>query len=82
MSHFEYLRSKWTQNHIPYSFTKSTNELPLHQYDGIYNCLIEGKSLKKPLNLSIIIKILIHGWKSEGLFTPPAGYIPGNASSS
>jgi hypothetical protein len=82
MSHFDSIRSQWTLNHIPYSeSTHSHSTIPVDQYDGIYDCLISGKSLKKPLNLSFIIAVLIHGWKSDGLFTPPPGYITGNKSS-
>ena len=80
-SHWESVRSKWTINHTPY--TESTNPehpYPIDQYDSIYSSLVAGKTLKKPLQLSFVVEILIHGWKSEGLFTPPPDYIQGEIS--
>lgn len=81
MNNWESIRREWTYNHTPYSpNSRSEYAYPTDQYDSIYTCLVSGKTLKKPLKLGFIINILIHGWKSEGLFTPPPDYIHGHGT--
>ena len=79
MKDWESIRRDWTQNHESYSPNPTSKDpFPIESYENIYTCLLDGKSLKTPLNLSFIIKVLVHGWKSEGLFTPPPDYIKGD----
>lgn len=78
MSHWESIRKEWTLNHIPYSPDAQTeSKYSVDHYDTIFNCLVDGKPPKNPLKLGFVVKILNHGWKAEGLFTPPSGYIKG-----
>ncbi|KAG0030763.1 hypothetical protein BGZ82_007293 [Podila clonocystis] len=93
LEHWNRTREAWTKGrwHVVPSENSSNPALsalnnPVN-HDAIYDSLVyDRKRLSKPIPLPLVIKILVSGWKRDGLWqespaqTPPATYTPGFSS--
>ena len=80
IEHWEAQRRVWTQSSGVASLgVKATDQTVLDEgnLEGIHAALMDGRSFKQPMPLSTVVRILISGWITEGLwpsasFRPPA----------
>jgi hypothetical protein len=72
LDHYIQQRKEFTKTHKKYT----TEPLPLpldlstienDQFDTIHESLLQGRKFLKPTPLSFVFKVLIFGWKKEGV---------------
>ena len=77
LSDWERKRREFTQGHKPYN-SKSNAAIeyksnPLlcdveqGHFDTIYESIVSGKKFLKPMPLSFVMLVIVHGWRKEGL---------------
>ncbi|KAI9347361.1 hypothetical protein BDR26DRAFT_75419 [Obelidium mucronatum] len=81
LDHWTATRTQWTQGHKPYDTLadcckdykrhESVSNVESAQFEGVYNNLVNGRRFARPVPLTFITAVLIHGWKKEGLWAPP-----------
>ncbi len=81
IGHWEAQRRVWTQSSSSSASlgvkAKDQTVLDEGNLEGIHAALMDGRSFKQPMPLSTVVRILISGWITEGLwpsasFRPPA----------
>ncbi|TPX30142.1 hypothetical protein SmJEL517_g06223 [Synchytrium microbalum] len=83
LSHWEQQRNHWRRNHQEYnenSFESFRSHPALEaveeaHYETIFSSIVHNqRRFARPVPLDFVTTVLVHGWKAEGLFTPPPGY--------
>ena len=75
--HWQKVRGDWTQNHTRYDskfnaeleYKKNDDLMDVEKghFDTIYHSLVTGRKFQKPMPLSFVMLVIIHGWRREGL---------------
>ncbi|KAF9993234.1 hypothetical protein BGZ79_002117 [Entomortierella chlamydospora] len=92
LDHWNKTREQWTKGrwHVvpsPNSNNPALNAIHPGNHDAIYDSLVyDRKRLSKPIPLPLVIKVLVSGWKRDGVWQespaqPPSGSTPSSAPS-